>query len=529
MDFNAKVAKDSRRSRRRRPFTLALNACEQFVLARFARRYFLGAAEASLKHRGRRVLRESFATFALKSLLGATAAVLLLAQPAIAAKLPPAVPQSMGQVQLTFAPVVKRIAPAVVNVYARSVVQAQGSPLFNDPLFRQFFGYSPQFRQRVQQSLGSGVIVRSDGLVLTNNHVVAGGQDIVVALADKREFKAKVVQADPRTDLAVIKIDTHGERLPTIEFGDSDRVQVGDIVLAIGNPFGVGQTVTMGIVSALARTQGGAGDYQFFIQTDAAINPGNSGGALVTTDGRLAGINTAIYSRTGEYSGIGFAIPANLARRVVEGVQGGGRVQLAWIGAQGQPVTAEIASTLGLPRPQGVILKSVFPSGPVAHAGLHQGDVILSVDGSEVDDMQSLNYRIATHKPGDLVHLRVAAGHATHDVAVTLALPPESPARELKTIAGRNPLTGAKVENLSPAVAVDLDLALTAHGVVIAAVSEGTPSGTYGFQPGDVVRSVNGLAIGSVGDLVRALDEAGGRWDLVVDRGGERLSLSVSG
>ena len=435
----------------------------------------------------------------------------------------------MGQVQLSFAPVVKRVAPAVVNVYARSIIQAQANPLFNDPLFQQFFGFSPQFRQRVQQSLGSGVIVRGDGLILTNNHVVAGGQDIIVALADKREFKAKVLLSDTRTDLAVLKIDTHGERLPIIDFGDSDRVQVGDLVLAIGDPFGVGQTVTMGIVSALARTQGGAGDYQFFIQTDAAINPGNSGGALVTTDGRLVGVNTAIYSRTGEYAGIGFAIPANLARRVVEGVQGGGRVQLAWIGAEGQPVSAAIASTLGLPRPEGVILRSVFPGGPVADAGLHQGDVILSVEGDEVDDMQSLNYRIATRKPGDTVHLRVSAAHKIRDVAVKLTLPPETPPRDLTTIGGRNPLTGAKVENLSPAVALDLQMNLMARGVVIASVSEGTPSGSYGFQPGDVVQSVNNNPVNGVRDLVRALESANGHWDLVVDRGGQRLSLSVSG
>ena len=239
-----------------------------------------------------------------------------------AARVPADAPSSMGQVQLTFAPVVKRVVPAVVNVYARSVVQQQVNPFFNDPLFSQLFG-TPEMRQRVQQSLGSGVIVRADGLILTNNHVVEGGTDIVVALSDKREFKAKVLLADPRTDLAVLKIDTKGERLPVVPFADSDAVQVGDLVLAIGDPFGVGQTVTMGIVSALARTQISASDYQFFIQTDAAINPGNSGGALVTTDGRLAGINTAIYSRSGGSIGIGFAIPANLARRVVEGVEGG--------------------------------------------------------------------------------------------------------------------------------------------------------------------------------------------------------------
>ena len=231
----------------------------------------------------------------------------------------------MGQVQLTFAPVVKRVAPAVVNVYASSVVQAQVNPFFNDPLFAQLFGATPEMRQRVQQSLGSGVIVRADGLIVTNNHVVEGGTEITVALSDKREFKAKVLLADPRTDLAVLKIDTKGENLPVVPFADTDPVQVGDLVLAIGDPFGVGQTVTMGIVSALARTQVSASDYQFFIQTDAAINPGNSGGALVTTDGKLAGINTAIYSRSGGTIGIGFAIPANLARRVVEGVEGGSR------------------------------------------------------------------------------------------------------------------------------------------------------------------------------------------------------------
>ena len=440
-----------------------------------------------------------------------------------------AVPQSMNQVFMTFAPVVKRVAPAVVNVYARSIVQTPSNPLFNDPVFQQFFGVSPQMRQRVQQSLGSGVIVRQDGLILTNNHVVQGGQDIVVALADKREFKAKVLLADARTDLALLKIDTHGEHLPTIPFADSDKLQVGDLVLAIGDPFGVGQTVTMGIVSALARTQIGASDYQFFIQTDAAINPGNSGGALVTTDGKLAGINTAIYSRTGGSVGIGFAIPANLARRVVDGVQGGGGVKLAWIGAEGQPVTDDIARALGLPRPEGVLLKSVYPNGPIAKSGLHTGDVVISVDGVEVDDMQSLNYRIATHKPGESVKLHVASGKATRDVTAVLALPPEDPPRELSTIGGRNPLTGAKVENLSPAVATDLQMGLMEKGVVVVSVTDGSPSGGYGFQPGDIVKSVNGIVITRASQLAKALDNGNGHWDLVIDRSGQRLALSVNG
>jgi Do/DeqQ family serine protease len=437
-------------------------------------------------------------------------------------------PSSMNQVQLTFAPVVKRVAPAVVNIYSRSVTQVQVNPLFSDPFFSQFFGATPEMRQRVQQSLGSGVIVRSDGMILTNNHVVAGGTDIVVALNDKREFKAKVLTADPRTDLAVLKIDTKGEKLPTVPFGDSDKVQVGDLVLAIGDPFGVGQTVTMGIVSALARSQGSANDYQFFIQTDAAINPGNSGGALVTSDGRLIGINTAIYSRSGGNIGIGFAIPVNLAHRVVEGVESGKGVQLAWIGAAGQPVTNAIAESLGLPRPRGVLIKGVYPGGPLADAGVKSGEVVLAVDGAEVDDMQALNYRIATHRPGDRVKVEIGSGKATRTVTVALALPPENPPRDVTVIGGRNPLTGAKVENLSPAAALDLQIDLLAKGVAIVSADPNSYSGNYGFQPGDIVRSVNGLRIDRVDDLKRALSGTN-RWDLVIERGNRRLTLSVSG
>lgn len=443
--------------------------------------------------------------------------------------MPAAVPQSMGQVQLTFAPVVRRVAPAVVNVYARAVVQQQMNPFFADPMFQRFFGVTPEMRQRVQQSLGSGVIVRTDGLILTNNHVIAGGQEIVVALADKREFKARVVQADPRLDLALLKVDTHGEQLPTIAFADSDHVQVGDLVLAIGDPFGVGQTVTMGIVSAQARTQTASSDSQIFIQTDAAINPGNSGGALVTTDGRLAGINTSIYSNSGGSIGIGFAIPANLARRFVEGTSGGAALKLAWFGADGQAVTSAIASSIGMSRPAGVILKTVYPNGPAARAGLKSGDVVLAIDGNQVDDMQSLNYRIATHKPGDAPSFKVSSGGKIRDVSVTLGSPPASGPGSSAVIGGRNPLTGAKVVNLSPAVAVDLQMDPGSTGVVITATAPNTPASNYGFAPGDIVRGLNGVEIRTVGDLQRGLAAAQGQWRLVIDRGGQRMTLNVSG
>jgi Do/DeqQ family serine protease len=485
-------------------------------------------------------LREFMKRYRLPLIAGAGALALGLAAYALAAShsvgeapLPPTslqaepsgtVPKSMNDVQITFAPVVRKVAPAVVNVYARTVVRESVNPFFNDPFFQQFFG-NPGERQRVQQSLGSGVIVRADGLILTNNHVVQGGQDIVVALSDKREFKARVVLADPRTDLAVLRIEVKGERLPTVEFGNSDRVQVGDLVLAIGDPFGVGQTVTMGIVSALARTEVSASNYQFFIQTDAAINPGNSGGALVDANGRLVGINTAIFSRSGGNIGIGFAIPANLARRVAEGAVSGG-VKLPWAGVDGQPVTGDIAASLGLKKPGGVLLKSVYPGGPASDAGLRVGDVILMVDGAEVDDMQSLNYRVATHKQGERIAARVVSDGKVRDVGLTLALPPEDPPRSAITIGGRSPLTGAKVENLSPAVANELQMDLMAKGVVVAAVAPGAIAGSYGFQPGDIVRQINGNDIASTAELKSWLDGAQG-WLIVVDRGGQRMTLRV--
>lgn len=432
------------------------------------------------------------------------------------------VPQSMGQVQLTFSPIVRRVTPAVVNVYSKTVVREAANPFFSDPFFQQFFG-NPGQRQRVQQSLGSGVIVRADGLILTNNHVVQGGQDIVVALSDKREFKAKVVLSDPRTDLAVLKIDTK-ERLPTVEFANSDRVQVGDLVLAIGDPFGVGQTVTMGIVSALARTEVSASNYQFFIQTDAAINPGNSGGALVDANGRLVGINTAIYSRSGGNIGIGFAIPSNMARKVVEGVASGG-VKMPWAGVDGQAVTSELMNSVGLSRPSGVLLKSVYPGGPADDAGIHTGDVILAIDGVDVDDMQSLNYRVATRKAGDRIAVRVASDGKVRDVTVKLELPPEKPARDTTTIAGRNPMTGVRVENLSPAVAIDLQMDLMAKGVVVTEIGDGAIGARYGFRPGDIIRSVNGHDVGSTHELKSLLEAEG--WIIIVDRGGQRMTLRV--
>ena len=280
------------------------------------------------------------------------------------------VPKSQGQMQLSFAPVVKMTAPAVVNVYSKTLAaQDSQQGLFNDPFFRQFFGERGNFRRprkQAENSLGSGVIVDAAGLIVTNNHVIRGGTDIRVVLADKREFEAKLLLADERSDLAILKIDVGDEELAALPFGDSDNLEVGDLVLAIGNPFGVGQTVTSGIVSALARTQVGISDYQFFIQTDAAINPGNSGGALVNMAGELVGINTAIFSRSGGSIGIGFSIPSNMVKTVVQSAESGTKIQRPWSGANLQDVTADIAESLGFARPEGALIATLHPDSPLA-------------------------------------------------------------------------------------------------------------------------------------------------------------------
>jgi Do/DeqQ family serine protease len=454
-------------------------------------------------------------------LLSALAAPALAQSQSLAPPASRAVPQSVAQMQLSFAPVVAKVAPSVVNVYSRRVVR---QALFNDPLFSRFFGQGPM-STRVQQSLGSGVIVRPDGTILTNNHVISGAQEIKVALPDRREFPARVVLSDSRTDLAVLRIDTKGERLPALPFGDSDRIQVGDLVLAIGDPFGVGQTVTSGIVSALARTQIGASDYQFFIQTDAAINPGNSGGALVTLDGRLVGINSAIYSQTGGNIGIGFAIPSNMARLVVEGALGGG-IKRPWFGADSQAVTSDLATSLGIARPQGVVVTQVYPGSPAAAAGLAKGDVVLTIDNFEVDDPQALRYRVATLKPGDGAAIKVLHSGAQHDVSVKVTVPPELPPREETVIAGQNPMQGAKVANLSPAVADEMQFDLFAKGVVVESVAQGSTAARFGFQPGDVVRQINNQKIANVTGLKAALTGSQG-WAMAVQRGDQVLTLSV--
>jgi len=441
------------------------------------------------------------------------------------------VPESRAQIAYSFAPVVKSTAPAVVNVYSKRVIKDQTSPFGGDPMFRYFFGDQRFFgrpRERVLNSLGSGVIVESSGFIVTNNHVIKGGTDIRVSLSDRREFEAKVVLADERTDLAILKIDPGKQPLPYLKMGDSDALQVGDLVLAIGNPFGVGQTVTSGIVSALARTHVGATDYQFFIQTDAAINPGNSGGALVNMAGELVGINASIYTRSGGSNGIGFAIPVNMVKAVIKSARSGGKIVRPWMGGSFQDVTADIAESLGFDRPQGVLIADMHPKSPLIAAGLRRGDVILSVDGKPVGDAQELQYRLATHSVGDVAKLTYSRDHRTRETEVTLIAAPEMPPPDKTVVRGRNPFAGLVVENISPAVAEDLDLPPTAKGVAVAEIRGGYAA-QVGFKKGDILVEINGQKVRDVKTLDHILSRPTGSWQFSVNRDGRIMSMQLGG
>ncbi|ACI97868.1 DegQ family serine endoprotease [Rhodospirillum centenum] len=442
-----------------------------------------------------------------------------------------AVPDNREQIQLSFAPVVKQVIPAVVNIYTTRTVRQRVSPLFDDPLFRRFFGdaLGGVPRERMEASLGSGVIVSADGLIITNAHVIQDSDQIQVVLADRREFPAKLVSQDERVDLAVLRIDTKGERLPFLQLRDSDDLEVGDLVLAIGNPFGVGQTVTSGIVSAVARTAVGVSDYNFFIQTDAAINPGNSGGALVTMDGRLVGINSAIYSRNGGSIGIGFAIPSNMVRTVIDAVAAGGKLVRPWIGADGQAVTADLAAGLNLARPGGVLINQVRPGGPADKAGLRRGDVITGVNGREVDGPDALRYRIATLPIGGKATLTVLRGGKEQQLTLGLIAPPEDPPREVTTLQGRNPLAGAEVGNLNPALIEEIGFSGAQEGVVVLQVARGSPAAMTGLRPGDVILRINGTAIERVRDLSAELARRARAWTIDVQRGDQVLTTTIGG
>jgi serine protease Do len=428
--------------------------------------------------------------------------------------------------------VVRRAAPAVVNIQTSREVAARRQPFLSDPLLEFFFGRNAPGgqtqRQRIENSLGSGVVLRPDGVIVTNNHVIEGADQITVILADRRSFEAKLLSRDERADLAFLKIDTDGEDLPTLPLARSDALQVGDLVLAIGNPFGIGQTVTSGIVSATNRTAEGLERDVSFIQTDAAINPGNSGGALVDLQGRLVGINTAIFSRSGGSIGIGFAIPADLVRVRLEGATSGAKeISRPWLGAMLQSVDVGMAESLGLSRPQGVVVGKIWPGGAADEAGLRSGDVILSVDGVAVDDPASLGYRMSLQRLGTKAELKVYRRGRERTVQVERAAAPERPAADVTEFPANHALGGATVANMSPAFNERIGLDPFDTGVVVVGVERGSRAAYMNLEAGDVIVAVDGEEVDTVDELRSALPRRGRPFALTVKSGGRLYQIRV--
>jgi Do/DeqQ family serine protease len=443
----------------------------------------------------------------------------LAALPAIAQDA--VVPVSQAQLYYSFSPIVKQAAPAVVNIYTRKKVTNM-SPLFADPFFQQFFGGQLGMPQtRLESSLGSGVMVAASGQVITSYHVVDGADDIMVVLGDRREYKAKIIRKDPQADLALLQLDAKGKSFTFLGLRDSDSLQVGDLVLALGNPFGVGQTVTSGIISALGRPVETANMRQYFIQTDAAINPGNSGGALVDMQGKLVGINTAIFSKTGGSLGIGFAIPANLVKSFLSRkTTASGRVVKPWFGAQFQPVTREVANAVGLEKPAGALVSDVYRDSPAADAGLLVGDVVIAANGQPLDEVEALRYAINTGAIGSVLKLDVRRKNKTESLALTLSAPPENPPRDTRMLRGKHPLNGVQVSTMNPAVAAELDLPYSATGVVVM-------NDTQYVRTGDIVLAFNGAKITSTKQLDVMLSQPLQRFAMQLLRSGQVINLMV--
>lgn len=436
-------------------------------------------------------------------------------------------PVPLGNFTNGFASVLKPALPAVVNIHSSKVVKSrpqQMMPFFNDPMFQQFFGqqFGPQQPQTErEQSLGSGVIITSDGTIVTNNHVIEGATDIKVDLADKREFKAKLIGTDAKTDIAVLKIDA--TNLPTLSIGDSSKLQVGDVIFAIGDPFAVGETATMGIVSATGRgLNGQIEQYEDFIQTDAAINPGNSGGAMIDLHGDLIGINTAILTGGGGGNqGIGFAIPINMARSVMDQIVTHGKVVRGYLGLLPQDVSPTLAKQFGVNQPGGALVGQVEADTPAAKAGLKRGDVILSLNGQPVTSANDLRLRISQTAPGTTVKLGVSRDGKMQNVNVTLGELPEKVAQEgVGKENGPGGLQGVEVQNLTPDIAQQLQLAPGTKGVVVTGVDPSSPADSE-LNRGDVIQEVNHKPITNIEEYRQAIASAGNQPILLlVNQGG---------
>ena len=435
-------------------------------------------------------------------------------------------PVSLGSFQNGFASVLKPALPAVVNIHTSKMVKqqrGQNSPFFNDPFFQQFFGdqfgQGGQARPQREQSLGSGVIVTPDGTILTNNHVIDGATDIEVDLSDKREFKAKLVGTDAKSDVAVLKIDATG--LPTLALGDSSHLQVGDVVFAIGDPFGVGETATMGIVSATGRNYLGIenGGYEDFIQTDASINPGNSGGAMIDLRGNLVGINTAIITGGGGGNqGIGFAIPVTMAKSVMDQIVEHGKVVRGYLGVYIQGVDPTIAKQFGAQANRGALIGDVSPDAPGAKAGLKRGDIVTELNGQPVESADQLRLHISQMAPGTQVKLGVMRDGKMQDINVTLGeLPADKTASNEPNQSGESGgLQGVEVQELTPDVANELNLGPGTRGVVVSSVDPSSPAAEAGISRGDVIQEVNHKPVTNIQQYRQAVAAAGSQPVLVL-------------
>lgn len=429
------------------------------------------------------------------------------------------------------AEVVAATKPAVVNISTTRTIKTPGipSPFFDDPFFRRFFGdefdHFRKPREYKQASLGSGVIVDREGYILTNNHVIKDADEIKVRLSDKREFTGKVIGTDPKTDLAVIKINS--DNLPVIKWGDSDKLRVGETVIAIGNPFGLSQTVTSGIVSATGRANVGIADYEDFIQTDAAINPGNSGGALVNVNGELVGINTAIFSTSGGYQGIGFAIPSNMAKVVMENLIKRGKVIRGWLGVVIQPVTPELAKQFGLKEEKGVLVGDVVEEGPAEKAGIQRGDVIIEYDGRKVSEPSSLRNMVANTQPGKVVKIKILREGKEKNLQVTIAELPT----EMQKVPGRadNLLKGVIVQNITPGMRKELNIPRRITGVIITDIEEESPAVGV-LSTNDVIIEVNRRKINNVKDYERIVSRIKPDQDilLLIFRNGSTFYITLT-
>ena len=436
-------------------------------------------------------------------------------------------PRSAAVMQTSFAPVVKNVAPAVVNIFAQKIVPGQSiSPLMNDEFFNLFFGRGPvQGRQKVERSLGSGVIISPQGMMVTSYHVIAGAKEVQVVFNDRREVTAKLINADQKMDIAILQLALKpNEVVPALEFADSDSLEVGDLVLAIGNPFGVGQSVSMGIVSALGRSNVGEG--QYFIQTDAAINPGNSGGALVNADGELVGINSAIYTKDGGSNGIAFAIPSNAIKNLIQGVLTTGRVQKTWFGATGQNINAQLAASLGLKSTSGMLVNEVLPNSPAGRAGVRVGDIITALDGITIPDTAAFKGRLDQTPVGQESKIGIVREGQMMELPITFTSLPQRLERDQVRLTGNHPLNGYKVENLGPALNYELSLPLTSQGVVV--VEGPSARGFVQMVPGDILVSVNGKAINNINELRAALANPRARgWQFVIKRDNTLLQMII--